>query len=153
MSELPDFIDLASRLTYHPSAPENFHPRHLVSSTSEGLGWTAPAYAHMLDIPMFGEYLNAVNMVQGSELGERVNLPPNLKKLSESANMTEHEEFYLDHYRISAVALECLRRNNFPNCPTMLKVFKNWEQTCDKLVANPRLVMVGMFLHSSLYIR
>ena len=138
MSELPNFVDLADKLTCHPSAPENFHPRHLVF-TSEGLGWTEPAYAQMLDIPVFGEYVNSVNnMIEGSDLGDMIILPPNLKKLSESANVTEHEEFYLDHFRTSAVALDCLRRNNFPECPTMLKVFKNWAQTCDKLVSNPR---------------
>ena len=150
MSEhLPDFVDLASKLIYDPSAPENYHPRYL-TTTEEGLGWTAPAYAQMLDIPTFNEYVIAAYMAQGTAFVERVNLPPNLRRLSESSNTTRHEEVYLYHYQTSAAALDCLRRKSFPNCPTMLALFKNWEQTCDKLVADPRFG--AGFLHSSPYI-
>jgi len=139
MSEpLPDFTDLASRLIYdNPSAPENYHPRYL-TVTEGGLGWTAPAYAQMLDIPLFNEYMIAAYLAQGSAFVERVSLPPNLRRLSESSNKSRHEESYLNHFRTSAAALDCFRRKSFPNCPTMLALFKNWEQTCDKLVADPR---------------
>ena len=97
MPDLPDFIDLASKLMYDPNAPDNFHPKYLVS-TDKGLGWTAPAYAHMLDIPIVDEYLVAACVVQCGELGEKIKLPPNIMKLSESESLTEHEEVYLAQY-------------------------------------------------------
>ena len=136
MPEPPDFIELADRLTHDPTAPENFHPRFLVT-TDEGLGWTAPSYTHMLDIPIVGEYLVAACVVQWAELNEKTELPPNMKKLSESESLAEHEEVYLAQYRTSAATLEYLRQKKFPGCPTMRKVLKNWRMTCDKLVLNP----------------
>ena len=136
MSEPPDFVELADRLAYAPGAPESFHPRFLVT-TDEGLGWTSPSYAHMMDIPIVGEYLVAACVVQCAELDEKIKLPPNMKKLSESDNLAEYEEVYLAQYRTSAAILEYLRQKKFPDCPTTRKVLKNWKLTCDKLVLSP----------------
>ena len=85
----------------------------------------APAYAPFLDIPIVGEYLAASLVVHCAELNEKIKLLPNLKRLSESNNLTEHEEVY--------VAQRIHSSKKYPGCPTMIKVFKNWKLTCDKI--------------------
>lgn len=97
----------------------------------------APAYAPILDIPIVGECLAASCVVQCVELSEKIKLPPNMKKLLESKNLMEHEEVFLAQYQTSAATLEYLWQKKFPDCPTMLKVFKNWKMTCNKLVSDP----------------
>ena len=101
------------------------------------LGWTRPSYAPIYDIPVTGPYLEASKIVDYLKLGERVVLPPNLKKLSETPNLTDHQEVYIAQYRTTAATIEYIRQKQDPVCPTMKKIVKNWKTTCDKLVADP----------------
>ena len=94
MTDHPDSVDIARKITYEPNAPDNFHPKYLVF-TEEGLGWTAPAYAPYLDTLIIGEYLAASLVVHCVDLGKRIKLLPNMKRLAESKKLTEHERSIL----------------------------------------------------------
>ena len=136
MPDHPRFVVLANKTMSEPNAPHNFLPKYL--GVVEGkLGWTAPSYAPFLDIPIAGEYLAASLIVSCTKLGEKVTLPPNLKRLSETPNLTEHQQVYIAQYRTSAATIEYIHQKKDPNCPTMKKIVKNWKKTCNKLVEDP----------------
>jgi len=44
---------------------------------------------------MVGEYLEASKVVEYLKLGEKIALPPNIKRLSETPNLTDHQEIYI----------------------------------------------------------
>jgi len=86
---------------------------------------------------MVGEYLEASKVVEYLKLGEKIALPPNIKRLSETPNLTDHQEIYIAKFRTSAATIEYTRQKKNRTCPTMKKVYKNWKATCDKLVNDP----------------
>ena len=76
-------------------------------------------------------------MVDYWKLGEKISLPPSMKRLSETSNLPEHQDIYIAQFRTSAATIEYIRQKKYPTCPTMKKVYKNWISTCDKLVVDP----------------
>ena len=138
MTDLSDFVAIAKKQIYEPNTPRNFLPTYL-DLTKEELGWTAPAYAPITDIPKVGEYLAAALVVESAELTNRVKLPPNMKELSEVSSSSEHQEGYIAHFKTTAAIIEFIRAKSELSDAMdvmMKRMFKNWEATCNKLPPN-----------------
>ena len=112
--------------------PESFLPTS-IRYEGENILWTKPAYATYSGTPVNHEMVDSTFLCDPSS----IILPPNLARLAESEDPTEHQQRYLRDYKFAAATIDHWKETKHPNETALTQAITIWKNTCDKLTVNP----------------
>ena len=124
-----NFVTIAERELDDPVA---FLPTSLYFE-GEQVFWTKPGYPTYCRTPVNFEMANMTILCDPNT----VILPPNLQKISESENITEHQQRCIHDYKFAATTIDHWRQNKHPGEEALTNQVAIWKQTCDNLVTSP----------------
>jgi len=129
MASQYNFTTIAERELDDPDA---FLPTSL-RFEGEQVFWTKPGYATYRGTPNNPEMADSTILCDPSIVA----LPPNMRKISESGNITEHQQRYIHDYKFAAATIDHWKQSKHPEEDTLTDAITIWKRTCDKLVASP----------------
>ena len=94
----------------------------------------------MYDTPITDDLLHAALVSMGDNLAENVVLPPNIKLLSENADLLDCFKAFIGDFSKFSAIYQCWAMSEYEGNATMVRAFKNWVATCDQLVVNPHFM-------------
>jgi len=112
--------------------PDTFLPTSLCFD-GEQVFWIKPGYATYRGTPVNFEMADATILCDPST----VVLPPNMRRIYESENSTEHQQRYIHNYKFAAATIDHWKENKHPEEDNLTNAITIWKQTGDKLVTSP----------------
>ena len=114
------------------NSPDLFLPTSMRYSGSEII-WTKPGYATYRGTPVNHEKAESTILCDPSS----VVLSPNLERISNSQNPTDHQKRHIHDYKFAAASIDYWKRTKHPEESILADAITIWKKTCDTLITNP----------------